>query len=101
MALTVVVCVFVFSVTCILANCSGNGVCVGAQCICYQGYSGSDCSLPEMGTVVMCSGECSGHGLYDQGIAQCRCEAGWTGQHCHLGESPRTKGSDNKDSYFP
>ena len=75
-----------FSVDCLMPNCSGNGVCVGAQCLCWRGYTGPDCSLTEPDNVTVCSPNCSGRGVFYPSHQNCTCAPGWTGPQCEIGE---------------
>ena len=56
-------------------QCSFNGNCVGLdQCQCFDGWSGSDCS------VSYCKNDCGTHGLCQNGL--CKCNVGWQGDNC-------------------
>merc|ERR1712048_592575 len=57
-----------------IADCNGNGRCIGGQCECYPGFRGSAC---EETTCDCLHGTCGGGGL-------CACENGWTGPKCNL-----------------
>ena len=74
-------------------NCSGNGRCVFANCVCQPGYSGPDCATPlcpgsicstdpltQQQTCSQCSqrGTCS----VSEGEPSCSCDPGWTGFDC-------------------
>ena len=78
------------SVDCLSPNCSGHGVCVQATCICYKGYWGSDCSLPEVPSAgqgdTLCIPDCSGHGIHIGDPPLCLCEGGYGGPNCNVGE---------------
>ena len=83
---------WVFSPNVCLNNCSGNGDCSFAQCLCRPGWSGADCSLPVcLGSVCYqdpvsleqrCS-HCSSNGVCN-GDGVCECDAGWTGEDCSM-----------------
>lgn len=60
-------------------NCSGHGTCTRTGCLCYKGYTGSDCS------VKLCPNNCSGHGTCSYG--SCFCQTGWTGTDCSISNS--------------
>ena len=78
---------FDFSVDCFMPNCSGHGVCIDAQCHCDKGYTGSDCSIPDVINITeVCAKNCSGHGTFDMQMLECRCEDGWTGNDCEEGQ---------------
>lgn len=58
-------------------NCnSPSGRCIGGQCVCADGFSGTTCA--EM----MCANGCWGHGACQDG--RCACIAGWTGDQCEV-----------------
>jgi hypothetical protein len=93
-----------------ITDCSGHGRCRDGQCVCYQGWTGPDCSMairtcpdglespqcPEVCTedAYAASGaeectescnmitDCSGHGRCRDG--QCVCYQGWTGPDCSI-----------------
>jgi len=72
-------------VDCLSPNCSGRGVCVGGECLCYGGYHGADCSLSS--DSVVCVPDCSRHGLLESDKQTCVCQSGWTGHNCETGWS--------------
>ena len=81
-----------WAVDCLSPNCSGHGVCVAGQCLCYIGYHGSDCSLPtthlaDANGSVLCVRDCSQHGVFNFDTQTCVCQAGWTGRSCETGSS--------------
>ena len=74
------------TVDCLLPNCSGNGVCVLGECVCYKGYTGTDCSIPDKINIThLCAKNCSGHGLYNVEEGKCECERLFTGVDCETG----------------
>ena len=51
------------------------GVCTqDGQCVCYDGFAGTDCSIK------VCPAACALHGTCSGGV--CQCEPGWTGYDC-------------------
>lgn len=78
-------------VDCLSANCSGHGVCVHGECLCYRGYHGSDCSLSlivaDSTDSVLCVRDCSQHGVFAFSEQTCVCQMGWTGRNCETGRS--------------
>jgi len=75
------------TVDCLSPNCSGHGVCVRGECLCYARYRGSDCSLPAASDTVVCVRDCSQHGVFDFDKQTCLCQLGWTGGDCETGSS--------------
>lgn len=77
------------AVDCLSPNCSGHGVCLRGECLCYPGYRGSDCSLSavvaDANDSVVCVRDCSQHGVFDFGTQTCLCQLGWTGRGCETG----------------
>lgn len=74
------------TVECVVPNCSGNGICHLGNCVCYKGYKGSDCSLPDkLNFSHVCARNCSGHGVYDFEANVCQCERYFTGPDCEKG----------------
>lgn len=65
-------------------------MCVQATCLCYKGYWGSDCSLPDVPVKVQgdtqCIPDCSGHGIHIGDPPLCLCERGYGGPNCDVGE---------------
>ncbi|XP_038581250.1 tenascin isoform X1 [Micropterus salmoides] len=55
-------------------ECSDQGRCVDGKCICFPGFSGSDCSESN------CPGNCNNNGRCVNG--QCICDPGFTGPDC-------------------
>ena len=55
--------------------CSNNGECTSNQCVCNDGYYGSDCSQIGCPTTT-----CSGHGICDS--IMCHCSTGYYGYNC-------------------
>jgi len=77
------------TVDCLSPNCSGHGVCVAGDCLCYADYHGSDCSLqvvlPDGNCSLVCARDCSQHGVFDFAKQTCLCQWGWTGRNCQTG----------------
>ena len=74
------------AVDCLLPNCSGQGVCLHGQCRCFNGFKGSDCSLPDkINVTLVCAKNCSGHGLFDVDAGTCLCERHFSGPDCETG----------------
>ncbi len=64
---------------CSTIDCSGNGSCFDGSCLCEEGWTGADCSIPE--TADPCDGiTCSNNGICISG--DCLCDDGWTGADC-------------------
>ncbi|KAH9859392.1 hypothetical protein IAQ61_011173 [Plenodomus lingam] len=60
----------------ITEKCSKNGFATNnSTCLCFPGFSGSDCSK------VTCANDCSGHGKC-VGPNVCKCKNGWAGPDC-------------------
>ncbi|VDM56773.1 unnamed protein product [Angiostrongylus costaricensis] len=58
------------------SNCSNNGVCdIMNKCVCHDGWSSADCSIP------LCRYDCHGHGRCVS-KNECECYAGWGGEFC-------------------
>uniref|UniRef100_A0A0K0DCL2 EGF-like domain-containing protein n=1 Tax=Angiostrongylus cantonensis TaxID=6313 RepID=A0A0K0DCL2_ANGCA len=56
------------------SNCSNNGVCdIMNKCVCHDGWSSADCSIP------LCRYDCHGHGRCVS-KNECECYAGWGGE---------------------
>ncbi|XP_056092486.1 tenascin [Rhinichthys klamathensis goyatoka] len=55
-------------------DCSDQGRCVDGKCVCFPGFSGPDCSVPD------CPGDCSNRGRCVNG--QCVCDPGFSGPDC-------------------
>lgn len=55
-------------------NCFGKGDCINNKCVCYPGFTGTDCSQTK------CPVLCNGHGKYENG--RCNCETQWHGDEC-------------------
>lgn len=76
-----------FPVDCLLPNCSGNGVCALGQCVCYKGFKGTDCSIPDKINIThLCTKNCSGHGTYNVEEGTCECERFFMGRDCETGK---------------
>lgn len=76
------------SVDCVMSNCSGNGVCIHGQCMCFKGYRGNACSVPDKINVTqICAKDCSSHGVYDVETHRCVCERHFTGEDCETGNA--------------
>jgi 3-phytase len=58
-------------------KCSYHGFDNGAECSCFAGFGGRDCSK------VMCKNDCSGQGKC-VGPNVCSCKDGWTGPDCSM-----------------
>ena len=58
-------------------GCSGNGECVGKQCVCKKGYYGEYCSKQKCpnSCTSPANGKCDQHG-------KCQCNVGFTGRSC-------------------
>jgi len=82
------------TVDCLSPNCSGHGVCVGGECLCYAGYHGFDCSsqmaVADGNGSVLCVRDCRQHGMFDLRTQTCVCQSAWTGLHCETGASSTT-----------
>jgi syndecan 4 len=65
-------------------NCMGHGVCFEGQCYCSSLYSGADCSVPRISSLIglFCPGDCSGRGVCDNG--RCICDYGFGGDDCSV-----------------
>lgn len=69
-----------------MPNCSGNGVCALGECVCYKGFKGTDCSIPDKLNIThLCTKNCSGHGIYNVEDGKCECERFFTGKDCDTG----------------
>ncbi|KAG1926037.1 tenascin-like [Pimephales promelas] len=55
-------------------DCSDQGRCVDGKCVCFPGFNGPDCSVPD------CPGDCSNRGRCVNG--QCVCDPGFSGPDC-------------------
>lgn len=74
------------TVDCLLPNCSGNGVCHLGQCVCFKGFKGHDCRLPDKLNVTnLCARDCSERGKYDAELGKCICDRFFTGKNCQTG----------------
>ena len=74
------------AVDCLLPNCSGQGVCLHGHCRCFNGFKGSDCSLPDkINVTLVCAKNCSGHGVFDVDAGSCLCERHFSGLDCETG----------------
>ncbi|TRY65677.1 hypothetical protein DNTS_005530 [Danionella cerebrum] len=96
-------------------DCSDQGQCVNGECVCFTGFTGSDCSIAlcmdgcgEHGVcvdgqcvcnrgyqgsdcnVVLCPDECSDHGVCVDG--KCVCDAGFSGSDCSTKSCPEDCG---------
>ncbi|XP_062872572.1 tenascin isoform X2 [Trichomycterus rosablanca] len=68
-------------------GCNDQGRCVDGKCVCFPGYSGPDCGVPD------CPGGCSDKGRCVNG--KCVCDPGFTGPDCSSTQCPencRNKG---------
>uniref|UniRef100_A0A8C1ZTC4 Tenascin n=1 Tax=Cyprinus carpio TaxID=7962 RepID=A0A8C1ZTC4_CYPCA len=61
-------------------DCSDQGRCVDGKCVCFPGFSGPDCSVPD------CPDDCSSQGQCVNG--QCVCDPGFTGPDCSSSTCP-------------
>ncbi|XP_016108001.1 tenascin-like [Sinocyclocheilus grahami] len=61
-------------------DCSDQGRCVDGKCVCFPGFSGPDCSMPD------CPDDCSSRGRCVNG--QCVCDPGFTGPECSSSTCP-------------
>ncbi|XP_034560964.1 tenascin-like [Notolabrus celidotus] len=61
-------------------ECNDQGRCVDGKCVCFPGYSGTDCSESN------CPGNCNNKGKCVNG--QCVCDPGFTGPDCLQGGCP-------------
>ncbi|KAK2887356.1 hypothetical protein QQF64_013523 [Cirrhinus molitorella] len=61
-------------------DCSDQGRCVDGKCVCFPGFSGPDCSVPD------CPNDCSSRGRCVNG--QCVCDPGFTGPDCSSSMCP-------------
>ena len=78
---------FVTTVTCIDPSCSGNGLCHLGKCVCYKGFKGDHCQLPDkLNLTHLCARDCSGHGQFDWDTGQCICQRFFTGKDCEKGK---------------
>lgn len=78
---------FVTTVTCIDPSCYGNGLCHLGKCVCYKGFKGDHCQLPDkLNLTHLCARNCSGHGQFDWDMGQCICHRFFTGQDCEQGK---------------
>lgn len=78
---------FVTTVTCIDPSCSGNGLCHLGKCVCYKGFKGDHCQLPDkLNLTHLCARDCSGHGQFDWDTGQCICQRFFTGKDCETGK---------------
>jgi teneurin len=72
-----------FLVACKSPNCSNNGVCIDGKCMCFNNYTGVDCSqqLTPLASV------CSNHGEFDYATKSCQCYASWQEPDCSVHEN--------------
>lgn len=78
---------FVTTVTCIDPSCSGNGLCHLGKCVCYKGFKGDHCQLPDkLNLTHLCARDCSGHGQFDWDTGQCICDRFFKGKDCEQGK---------------
>ena len=70
-------------------NCSSNGFCTDAGCVCYDHFRGPECEEP------VCPNDnrgqaCSGKGvcLSKGGVPYCKCEVGWGNPQCSAPTNP-------------
>ncbi|XP_050960206.1 tenascin [Labeo rohita] len=61
-------------------DCSDQGRCVDGKCVCFPGFSGPDCSVPD------CPDDCSSRGRCVNG--RCVCDPGFTGPDCSSSTCP-------------
>jgi len=58
-----------------------NGECIGAECVCDEGWTGEACEISTDPCDPPCiNGECIG--------AECVCDEGWTGEACEISTDP-------------
>ncbi|KAL0193499.1 hypothetical protein M9458_011795, partial [Cirrhinus mrigala] len=55
-------------------NCLDRGYCEDGKCVCFEGYTGEDCS------VLTCPANCNDQGQCLNGM--CICDLGFTGDDC-------------------
>ena len=76
---------FLFAVDCLVANCSGNGVCIQGTCQCFHGYQGGTCTVRLLTNLTVYVQDCSQHGVFSFERQSCHCDPGWEGDSCELG----------------
>ncbi|KAK1791147.1 hypothetical protein P4O66_002046 [Electrophorus voltai] len=57
--------------------CSGNGQYSRGRCLCYSGWKGTECDVPNNQCIDI---HCSGHGICIMGL--CACNTGYKGENC-------------------
>ncbi|KAF7702544.1 uncharacterized protein LOC124392249 isoform X1 [Silurus meridionalis] len=63
-----------------LNDCNDQGRCIDGKCVCFAGFSGPDCSVPD------CPGDCSNKGKCVNG--KCVCDPGFAGPDCSVKTCP-------------
>lgn len=61
--------------------CSGNGQYSRGRCLCYSGWKGTECDVPNNQCIDI---HCGGHGICIMGA--CVCNAGYKGENCEEGK---------------